>query len=114
MRERIYKGATRPAMVFGIPLKVLVPVDGALLFVLAWGSWLASKVGYGWMVFSSTAVVMVVLNVWMRAVTGHDDQRLLQLWKWMRLQLMHRNRGLWKCRSYSPIAFQDSYDEWFH
>jgi type IV secretion system protein VirB3 len=113
MRERIYKGATRPAMVMGVPLRVLVPVGGALLFILMWGTWLASKKDVGWLVFFATSMLMLALGSWMRAVTAQDDQRLLQVWKWMRLQLMHRNRKLWKCRSYSPTVYRGSYDEWF-
>jgi type IV secretion system protein VirB3 len=108
MRERIYKGATRPAMVLGVPLRVLVPVGLPLVLVLIWGSWV-----YGWPVFMGTSTLMAVLFCWARAITEHDDQRLFQVWKAFRLQLLHRNRWLWKCRSYSPTRYQDAYDEWF-
>ena len=41
-REAIYKGATRPAMKFGIPLVPLVILFGAGMLVTIWGGLLVS------------------------------------------------------------------------
>lgn len=113
MRERIYKGCTRPAMLKGVPLRVAVPVGGVLVMVLIWGTWLASRWGYGWVVFTATGLLTVGLYVWASGITASDDQRLLQVWKHMRLQWLHLNRRLWKCRSYSPTVYKGANDAWF-
>ncbi|WP_157270550.1 VirB3 family type IV secretion system protein [Azohydromonas aeria] len=109
MKERIYKGATRPAMVLGVPLKVGVPVAGVGVVLSMWGGWV-----FGWKVFTAFAAATLMVLLWMRAVTAKDDQRLLQKWKSWRMKWLHGNRGLWKCRSYSPTVYKDSDDAWFH
>jgi type IV secretion system protein VirB3 len=41
-REAIYKGATRPAMKFGVPLVPLVVLFGSAMLVTLWGGVLVS------------------------------------------------------------------------
>ena len=107
MRERIYKGATRPPMKCGVPLKVFVPVVGIGFVGSMWGGQL-----FGWKVAVSIAVLCLIAIMLMRAVTKYDDQGLFRLWMWLRLQLLHRNRHIWKSRSYSPVVYRGASDDW--
>ena len=107
MREAIYKGATRPAIVLGVPLLPALVLTGAGSVIGAWGALLVS----GWALVASALVVLPVL-AWMRMVTRSDDQRVRQHVKRLQLTLRNLNRRTWKCRSYSPIRFTGTRDGW--
>lgn len=107
MIETIYKGATRPPMLFGIPLKAAMPVGGMGVVFTFWGGW-----GLGWKVAVAVAAVTIALLLLMRAITYADDQALMRLMKALRLKLLHRNSGLWGCRSYSAIVYRGRDDAW--
>jgi type IV secretion system protein VirB3 len=105
--EAIYKGATRPAMKFGIPLVPLVVLCGMGMLTSIWGGILIS----GWV------VVVVVLAIgpafgWMRFVTRRDDQRFRQMFVALKLRLHDRNQRLWHARSYSPNLHRGASDAW--
>ena len=105
--EAIYKGATRPAMKFGIPLVPLVVLCGLGMLISIWGGILVS----GWV------VVLVVLALgpafgWMRFVTSRDDQRFRQMFVALKLRMHDRNQRLWQARSYSPILYCGARDAW--
>lgn len=108
MRERISKGATRPAVIKGVPLVpavvICVPCAMAGFAGMTLLNSLAAPV--------AAAVVIVLALGWMHAVTRKDDQRVLQLLRRARLQLQHFNRHVWRCRSYSPIAYKEGSDAW--
>jgi type IV secretion system protein VirB3 len=106
-RETIYKGATRPAMKFGIPLVPLVVVAGTAMLVVMWGGALLS-----WWVAAGAALVAPPLLVWMRVVTARDDQRLRQMFLATRLRLHDHNRRLWRARSYAPTPYRGADDGW--
>lgn len=103
MREAIYKGATRPALKFGVPLPALV---GVFMPALVLAAWLGTLVHAGWAVVILAA--LVPLYAWMRWTTRRDDQRLHQMALRWQLQRLNRNRTLWRgARSYSAHgAFQ--------
>jgi type IV secretion system protein VirB3 len=87
LRDPIFKGCTRPAMVFGVPL---VP------FVLLVGTFTISGVGgmvvCGPLSFPSCLAALAPLLVVLRALTRHDDQRLHQIL--VRLMLLQsRNKS---------------------
>lgn len=107
MREAIYKGATRPALVLGVPLlpALLVVVLGAVP-----GAWLAYLHSPWWL--AAMAGWVLPLLVAMRFVTRRDDQRVAQVVKLLPLLLRQRNRGLWRCRSYSPVTYRGASDGW--
>src|SRR6476620_11052600 len=94
-REAIYKGATRPAMKFGVPL---VPLG--MLFVL-WGGLLLS-----WWIAAGVVGAILPALTWMRFVTTKDDQRFLQVFLSLKLRLHDRNRALWNARRYSPSIYR--------
>jgi type IV secretion system protein VirB3 len=97
VREAIYKGATRPAMKWGVPLMALVAIFMPCIVVAAWGAGLVSI----W-IAPAMAAVLVPLYAWMRYVTYRDDQRLLQIILRMKLLVANPNRRLWMARSYTP------------
>ncbi len=99
--EAIYKGATRPAMLLGIPMVPLVLILGTGALLALWGGLLLS----GWIALFIAAGLIPVL-LWMRWVTARDDQRLQQLFIAVRLHHHDRNRSFWGARSYSPTLYK--------
>jgi len=97
VREVVYKGATRPAMKWGVPLMALVGIFMPCIVIAGWGAGLVSI----W-IAPAMAAVLVPLYAWMRYVTYRDDQRLLQMILRMKLLIANPNRRLWKARSYTP------------
>jgi len=106
-QEAIYKGATRPPTVFGVPLVpfLLVAASGFLLamylMVYASGAWAGIVAG-----------LVLPLYFWMRLVTKKDDQRLRQVLLSAKLALICPNRRFWMCRSYSPLVYRGGRDAW--
>jgi type IV secretion system protein VirB3 len=94
-------------VLFGIPLKAAMPVGGTGVVLTFWGGW-----GLGWQVAIAIAAVTIALLLIMRAITYTDDQALMRLMKALRLKALHRNRGLWGCRSYSAIVYRRRHDAW--
>jgi type IV secretion system protein VirB3 len=107
LREAIYKGATRPAMKFGIPLVPLVVLLGAGLLLVVWGGLLIS-----WWVAVGVLAAALPALIWMRLVTAADDQRFRQMFIALRLRLHDRNRRLWRARSYAPTVYRGARDAW--
>ena len=96
MREPIYKGATRPAMKWGVPMMALVAVFMPTIVLGAWGAILIT-----WLIAPAVVIVILPLYAWMRWVTYNDDQRLLQMILNIKLVFANPNRRMWKARSYS-------------
>ena len=107
IREAIYKGATRPAMKFGIPLVPLVILFGGGMLLIMWGGTLVS-----WWVTIAVLVGFVPVLAWMRLVTARDDQRFRQMFVAMKLRLHDRNRRFWHARSYAPTLYRGARDAW--
>ena len=106
-QEVIYKGATRPAMKFGVPLVPLVILFGAGMLLIMWGGILLSW----WAALGVVAAIVPTLT-WMRLVTRRDDQRFRQVIVAARLRLYDRNRHFWRTRSYSPNLIRGATDAW--
>jgi type IV secretion system protein VirB3 len=107
MGEAIYKGATRPAMKFGVPLVPLVVLLGGGMLAVMWGGILVS----GWLALAVVAAVGPAL-LWMRHVTHRDDQRFRQMFVLARLLMCDRNRRFWGGRSYSAGRYGGVGDGW--
>jgi len=105
--ETIYKGATRPAMKMGIPLVPLVVLFGSGMLLILWGGTLIS-----WWIALAVTTSFVPALLWMRWVTGKDDQRFRQMFVALKLRLHDRNRQLWHARSYSPTLYRGARDAW--
>ncbi len=101
MPDLIFKGATRPAMVMGIPLLPLVVVGLLGILLTMWGlqffGWIAALV-----VLISTLLALVV----MRMVSKSDDQKLNQLLLRLQSWPARRNSRYWGAQSSSPIAYR--------
>ena len=106
-REAIYKGATRPAMKFGVPLVPLVALFGSGMLIVLWGGLLVS-----WWIAAGVIGAIVPALAWMRFVTAKDDQRFHQVFLGLKLRLFDRNRGFWKASSYSPTVYPGGRDAW--
>ncbi len=106
-QETIYKGATRPAMKFGIPLVPLVVLFGSAMLLILWGGLLIS-----WWIAAAVVAGVVPALAWMRFVTNRDDQRFRQLFVATKLRLHDRNHRLWQARSYSPAIYRGARDGW--
>ena len=103
-RDPLFKGCTRPAMIFGVPLVPLAIVTAAVILVAIWTTLLVTA-------------VLVPLVLAMRQITRADDQqfRLLGLkifFRGMNLPLLNRlfhcdrNHRFWKASAYSPLRFK--------
>lgn len=80
----IFKGATRPACVFGVPMKPFLAVTGLVLIVSLW-TWIP------------LAFTVIPLTWGMRAVTQNDDQKFRQLGVYLRFRLLGNfNRSFWR------------------
>ncbi|QVN18977.1 VirB4 family type IV secretion/conjugal transfer ATPase [Burkholderia pyrrocinia] len=96
LRDEIFKGCTRPAMLFGVPIVPFVVTVGAIL------------IAGMWTFIVSSAAAMIVLSLMipalfaMRMVTRSDDQRLRQRFMALRMRLSQRNGKFWGASSYSP------------
>jgi type IV secretion system protein VirB3 len=101
VNEAVYKGATRPAMKWGVPLMTLVLIFMPSIVLAFWASWLIS-------LWAAPCIVipLVPLYAWMRYVTYKDDQRLLQMVLRAKLVWRNPNRRLWHARAYTPHAMR--------
>ncbi|MBZ8142823.1 type VI secretion protein, partial [Rubrivivax gelatinosus] len=99
--EPIYKGATRPAMLLGVPLIPFIVLFGTAMLLVLWGGLLVSW----WIAVVVVGAVGPAIG-WMRYVTRRDDQRLRQMFVLARLLVHDRNRRHWAGRSYSPTIYR--------
>jgi type IV secretion system protein VirB3 len=100
LSDPVFKGCTRPAMLWSVPMAMLLPAIGLLLILGMWGLWLYPPAGL------TSFSLMVPVYFAMRAVTRRDDQRLRQLVLRLRMVLGQRNRRFWRARTYAPIRFK--------
>jgi type IV secretion system protein VirB3 len=105
--EAIYKCATRPAMLLGVPLVPLVTVLGTGMLLVMWGGALLS-----WWIALAVVMVLPPALLWMRFVTSKDDQRFRQVFVALKLRLHDRNQRLWRARSYAPNFYRGTRDAW--
>lgn len=94
-RDPLFKGCTRPAMMFGVPLVPLAVVSLVVILVSVWTT-----------IFFSAMLVPIVFT--MRQITKSDDQqfRLLGLKLLFRTINYNHNGKFWKASAYSPLAFK--------
>jgi type IV secretion system protein VirB3 len=100
-KHRFFKGCTRPAMVFGVPLVPLLLVSGVFLMAAMWAFYLLSPY-----VSLILMLVFVPLITVMRQMTKQDDQRLRQVLLRARMRFRHANKQLWGAISYSPLRYK--------
>jgi len=100
-QDPFFRGCTRLAMLFGVPLLPMVLVSGG--FALA-GVWLAYLLSAYWLLLLTLLYLPLLLT--MRDITRRDDQRLHQLLLRARMRLrMGAARRRWGAYSYSPCRY---------
>lgn len=100
-RDPIFKGATRPAMIFGVPLLAFVLVAGAHLLV---GMWLLIFVGPFWFFVTLSAAALELVTL--RIISKHDPHRVGQTMLWLTAAYTRRNRQVWNTHSMSPLQYK--------
>jgi type IV secretion system protein VirB3 len=100
LKDPVFKGCTRPAMLWGVPLVPLLMVGGGMLIPAIWALLASPPVGVG--------ILFLIVPVFatMRAMTRHDDQRLAQRALRVRMALRQRNRGFWGMHAYVPVRLK--------
>lgn len=93
-RDPLFKGCTRPAMLWGVPLAPFLAVMGVLLLLAMWLSLLI-------------ALLMLPAYFLMRYVVRNDEQqfRLLALKFLCRVMRRDANHRFWKASAYAPVSF---------
>jgi type IV secretory pathway VirB3-like protein len=94
-RDPLFKGCTRPAMAFGVPLVPLAFVSGIVILIAIWTT-----------IFVALLLFPIILT--MRQITKSDDQqfRLLYLKTLFHGVNYNHNASFWKASAYSPITFK--------
>ncbi|RYZ91356.1 MAG: type IV secretion protein B [Proteobacteria bacterium] len=94
-RDPLFKGCTRPAMMFGVPLVPLTVTCGSVILVSIWTTILL-------------AFLLIPIVLIMRQIAKSDDQqfRLSGLKLLFRGVHYNHNRNFWKASAYSPFAFK--------
>lgn len=99
-RDVIFKGATRPAMMLGVPIVPLILVIGIHLLLAAWSMNLIN-------VFAMFVILLACgVNIFlMRHISSQDDQRLNQLLLRLKSIAGRRNNGYWGAHGISPTDY---------
>ena len=93
MEMPVFKGCTRPACLFGVPIKPLILVCG-VVFLLSFWVWLPL------LVLVAPAILI------MRQITKHDDQAFLQWAIRLKTGRRNANRTLWGgATSFAPCDY---------
>jgi type IV secretory pathway VirB3-like protein len=100
-RDPIFKGATRPAMVLGVPMVPFVIVAGSHIVL---GMWLLILVSPFWFFVLMSACVVEV--IFLRLISTHDPHRLNQELLAFTSKYFRRNAATWGTHSMSPLDFK--------
>lgn len=100
LNDPVFKGCTRPAMLWGVPLVSALMVGGGMLIPAIWALLASPPVGVG------ILLLMIPVFVAMRVITRNDDQRLAQLALLLRIGLRQRNRRFWGAHAYVPVRLK--------
>jgi type IV secretion system protein VirB3 len=99
-RDPIFKGATRPAMLAGVPSVPFILVVGIHLMCGMWALTLINA-------FAMFVIIMAgVLNILaLRHISTQDDQRLNQYLLRLKSIAGRRNKSYWGAHSISPVNY---------
>lgn len=98
--DPIFKGATRPAMVLGIPL---LPFIICSMSGLVFSIWALLLIGG---IFCTLVLVATFsLLIYMRFICKLDDQKLHQIILHLQNKKSKHNFNYWACKSSSPIHY---------
>src|ERR1700751_4398542 len=97
LKDPVFKGCTRPAMLWGVPLVPFLMVGGGMLIPAIWALLASPPLGV------AILFLMIPVFVVMRVVARHDDQRLAQYALRVRMALRQGNRRFWGVHAYVPV-----------
>ncbi|WP_144156325.1 type IV secretion system protein VirB3 [Paraburkholderia sp. BCC1885] len=100
LRDPVFKGCTRPAMLWGVPLVAFLLIGGGMLLPAIWALLASPPLGVGLL------FLMIPVFITMRTVTKRDDQRLAQLALRLRMRILQRNLRFWGAHAYAPVRFK--------
>ncbi|CAB5283749.1 putative type IV secretion system protein VirB3 [Burkholderia multivorans] len=100
LKDPVFKGATRPAMIWGVPLVAFLMVGGGMLIPAIWALLASPLLGV------AILFLMIPVFVVMRVTTRHDDQRLAQYLLRVRMVLRQGNRRFWGGHAYVPVRLK--------
>ena len=100
-RDPIFKGATRPAMVMGVPIVPFVLVGGIHVLI---GMWILNLGGFFWLFVSLSAACVEMVAL--RALSSFDEHKLDQLIQHARWSGYRRNARTWGTHSMNPIGLR--------
>ncbi|MBN3786568.1 VirB3 family type IV secretion system protein [Burkholderia sp. Ac-20353] len=100
LKDTVFKGCTRPAMLWGVPLVPFLMIGGGMLIPAVWALLASPPVGV------AILVLMIPVFVAMRVITRHDDQRLAQYALRLRMRLRQRNRRFWGAHAYVSVCLK--------
>ncbi|CAB3780353.1 type IV secretion system protein VirB3 [Paraburkholderia caffeinilytica] len=99
-KDPVFKGCTRPAMLWGVPLVPFLMVDGGMLIPAIWALLASPSLGV------AILFLMIPVFVVMRVITRHDDQRFAQYALRLRMMLRQGNRRFWGAHAYVPVRLK--------
>ncbi|PYE25428.1 type IV secretion system protein VirB3 [Paraburkholderia silvatlantica] len=99
-KDPVFKGCTRPAMLWGVPLVAFLMVGGGMLIPAIWALLASPPLGV------AILFLMIPVFVVMRVITRHDDQRLAQYVLRLRMVLRQGNRRFWGGHAYVPVRLK--------
>lgn len=100
LKDPVFKGCTRPAMLWGVPLVPFLVIGGGTLIPAIWALLASPPFGV------AILFLMIPAFVAMRVITRHDDQRLAQYALRVRMALRQGNRRFWGVHAYVPVRLK--------
>src|ERR1700679_1527288 len=100
LRDPVFKGCTRPAMLWGVPLVPFLMIGGGMLIPGIWALLASPPLGVGLL------FLMIPVFVVMRFITPRDDQLLAQYALRLRLEVRQSNRRFWGSHAYVPVRLK--------
>ncbi|AOB28964.1 type IV secretion system protein VirB3 [Bordetella bronchiseptica] len=92
MRDPLFKGCTRPAMLLGVPATSLALCSGAIALLCVWIS-------------IAFLALFPVLLLTMRIMIRRDDQQFRLIWLYLRMRWLSldRTHAFWRSAAYAPL-----------
>lgn len=92
MRDPLFKGCTRPAMLLGVPATPLALCSGAIALLCVWIS-------------IAFLALFPALLLAMRIMIRRDDQQFRLIWLYLRMRWLSpdRTRAFWRSTAYAPL-----------
>ncbi|RZI54514.1 MAG: type IV secretion protein B [Pseudomonas sp.] len=91
-RDPLFKGCTRPAMLFGVPVVPMVFAGGTVFLFSVYTTLLCMP-------------LLIPLVITMRLITKSDDQMFRLLRLKLRFRFRNPNKNFWKASAYSPLEY---------